>query len=105
MIITIINILHLSLYISLLSSVIIPNKKFKELSLIFLLFLLAQFIMNKGKCILTEMEYFFKKEQKTEGLLFRLINPIIKRDENYFNYYYYIIHILWIIILMYQIFF
>ena len=101
----IINTLHILLYISLLSSVFIPVRKIKELSLIFLVFLMAQFIINQGKCFLTEVEYFFKKEKKSEGLLYRLIYPVIKRDEKYFNNYYYIIHILWIIILFYQIFF
>ena len=100
--ISLIRLLHLSLFIILISSIFISNYSLKEFSLIILGFLLLQYIANYGKCFLTELEYLLMGENYKEGFLFRLINPIIKRDENYFNYYYYIIHISLIFILFYQ---
>jgi hypothetical protein len=97
-----IRILHFLLFISLLSSIFISDYVFKELALIILFFLLLQYITNYGKCTLTQLEYLIMGEDYREGFLYRLINPIINRDENYFNYYYYLFHILWIIILIYQ---
>ena len=99
-----IKLLHFALFISLLISVFISNNKFKELSLIILLFLLLQYILNYGKCTLTQLEYLVMGENYKQGFLYRLINPVINRDENYFNNFYYIFHILWIIILIYQLF-
>ena len=101
----IIILLHLFLFITLLSSIFISNYTLKELSLIMLLFLLLQYLSNYGKCTLTQLEYMIMGENYKEGFLYRLINPIIKRDENYFNYYYYIFHLLWIIILIYQLYY
>jgi len=99
-----IRFLHFLLFILLLSSIFIPNNSFKELSLMMLLFLLVQYLSNYGKCTLTQLEYLLMGEDYQNGFLYRLINPVIKRDENYFNYYYYIIHLLWIIILIYQLY-
>ena len=102
MIIYIIKFMHLLLFLILLLSIFISNNLYKLLSLIILIFLLLQFIINEGKCCLTELEYIIKKEKYKEGFLYRLINPIIKRNENYFDNYYYLFHITWIIILLYQ---
>ena len=100
----IIRFLHFLLFITLLSSIFIQNIQLKELSLMILLFLLLQFLSNYGKCTLTQLEYLVMGKEYQNGFLYRLINPVIKRDENYFNYYYYIIHLLWIFILIYQLY-
>jgi hypothetical protein len=99
----IIQILHILLFLFLSCSIFISEIKIKQIALIILIFLFIQYIINYGKCGLTELEYFIMGEKYKEGFLYRLITPVIKRDENYFNYYYYIFHILWIIILCYQI--
>ena len=99
-----IRLVHFILFITLFSSIFIKNNIVKELSLMMLLFLLLQYLTNYGKCGLTQLEYLIMGEKYQEGFLYRLINPIIKRDENYFNYYYYIFHLLWIIILIYQLY-
>ena len=99
----IIQILHILLFLFLASSIFISNIKIKQIAFILLIFLFFQYIINYGKCGLTELEYFIMGKKYKEGFLYRLITPIIKRDEHYFNYYYYIFHILWIIILYYQI--
>ena len=99
-----IRLLHLVLYISLILSIFQNNYLLKELALIILLFLLVQFITNYGKCTLTQIEYLIMGKKYKDGFLYRLINPIIRRDENYFNYYYYLIHLSLIVILIYQLY-
>jgi hypothetical protein len=104
-ILLIIKLLHLLLIIFLLSSIFINNKKNKKYALIILIFLLLQYITNYGKCGLTQFEYLIMQENYKNGFLYRLINPIIQKDEKYIDYYYYIFHLLWILILVYQLYF
>ena len=98
----IIQLLHLLLVIGVFSSIFIQNYNIKQLALTFLIFILVQYITNYGKCGLTELEYIYKGEQYQEGFLYRLIKPIITVQEIYFNKYIYLAHIIWIIILGYQ---
>lgn len=102
MISKIIQLLHLILIISIFSSVFIPKLEMKKLSLTFLLFIFAQFITNYGKCGLTELEYAIRGEKYTEGFIYRLVKPIITIPEKYFDQHLYWIHVLWILILGYQ---
>jgi hypothetical protein len=102
MIIQLINFLHLILVLVVSSSIFIPNYKIKQLALTFLIFLLAQYITNYGRCGLTELEYVIKGEKYQEGFLYRLIKPVITVKEDYFNNQLYLIHILYIVILSYQ---
>ena len=105
LILFLIRFLHLLLFLFLLLSIFINNKNYKEVSLTILLFLLFHYLTNYGKCGLTQLEYILLQENYKKGFLYRLINPIINKDEKYFNYYFYIFHILWICILINQIFF
>ena len=102
MIIKIIQLLHLILIITIFSSVFIPEKEIKKLSFTMLLFIFAQFITNYGKCGLTELEYALRGEKYKEGFIYRLIKPIITVPEEYFKKHLYWIHVLWILILGYQ---
>ncbi len=102
MILQIINLLHLSLVLGVASSIFISNYQIKKFGLTFLLFLLAQYITNYGRCGLTELEYIVKGEKYQEGFLYRLIKPVITVKEDYFNNQLYLIHILYIGILWYQ---
>lgn len=102
MIVNIIQFLHLILVLSVISSIFISNLEFKKLSLTFLLFIFAQYITNYGKCGLTELEYAIRGKECKEGFIYRLIKPIITVPEKYFNEHFYWIHILWILILGYQ---
>ena len=98
----VIYILHLILVICLVTSIFINNNTFKHMSLIILIFLLIHYITNNSMCLLTELEYYFKKEKYKEGFLYRLIKPILTTPEEYVNKYIYLLHILWIIILFVQ---
>lgn len=98
----IINLVHQILVLGLFISVGVDNYAYKKLAFTLLLFILAQFITNYGKCGLTELEYLFKGEKYEEGFIYRIVKPIITVPENYFNNLYYVGHILWIVILWKQ---
>lgn len=105
MIVQIIQLLHLILVIGLLASVFVPNIDYKILCLVFLIYILFQYLTNYGRCGLTEIEYLFKKEKYKEGFLYRLIKPIITVPEKYFDKYLFLIHIIWIVSLIFQIYY
>jgi hypothetical protein len=105
MIVQIIRLLHLILVIGILASVFVPNKDYKIASLVFLIYILFQYLTNYGRCGLTEIEYLFKKEKYQEGFLYRLIKPIITVPEKYFDKYLFLIHIILIVSLSFQIYY
>ena len=100
-----IRVLHIAIIISILLSVIIPNCCLKKLVLTLLIFLLIQYILGYEKCGLTQLEYYFLGEKYQSGFLYRLINPLIKVRQEYFYHGIMYIHILIIIILIYQIYY
>ena len=102
MIITIINFLHIILILFLSLSVFIDNYQIKQMAFILLLLIFGQYITNHGRCGLTELEYIFTQENYKEGFIYRTVKPVITLPENYFNKYYYVLHILWICILWFQ---
>ena len=103
MIITIINFLHIILILFLSLSVFIDNSRIKTQALILLILIFGQYITNYGRCGLTELEYIFTQKNYKEGFIYRIVKPVITLPENYFNKYYYVLHILWICILWLQI--
>ena len=100
MIVKIIQSLHLLLVLIVIFSIFIKNKKLKSNVFVFLIFLLFHY----GKCGLTEFEYLFTQEKYKEGFLYRLIKPVITMPEKYFDKYLIVLHLVWIIILYYQIY-
>lgn len=102
-------ILHLILIIGVVSSLFMPytdvndlRYRFKLWIFIFLIYLLAQYLTGYQKCGLTEFEYYIKGENYKEGFLYRLIKPIITIPESYFRKYLMYIHIIWVLILGWQ---
>ena len=102
MIVKSIQLLHLILVLGIASSIFIPNIEIKKLALTFLLFIFAQYITNYGKCGLTEIEYAIRGEDYKEGFIYRLVKPVITVPEEYFDKQLYWIHLIWILILGYQ---
>ena len=102
MILNVIQILHFLLVSIIFLSIFIPNDQIKKLSLTLLIFIFLQYITNYGKCGLTELEYMIKGEKYKEGFIYRLVKPIITIPEKYFNQHLYVIHIIWMFILGYQ---
>ncbi|XWV25761.1 hypothetical protein QJ857_gp1327 [Tupanvirus soda lake] len=100
-----IKIVHLIIVVGVISSVFINVCYIKQLALTLLIFLMIQYILGYEKCGLTQLEYWILGEDKYQkGFIYRLINPIIKVPENYFYNGLLYLHILWVIILIYQIY-
>jgi len=101
-----IRIVHLLIVIGVIVSVFINNCRFKQLALVLLIFLLVQYMLGYEKCGLTELEYWILGEKKyKQGFMYRLINPMIKVPETYFSNGLIYAHLLWIAILVYQIYY
>jgi hypothetical protein len=100
----IIQLLHIFLVIFLISSVFVPSCTVKKIAFILLIFLMIQYIFKFGKCGLTQLEYAVLGENYKQGFLYRLVNPVVCVPEHYFNYGFYIVHVLWIVILGYQLY-
>lgn len=100
--------LHFILVTVIFSSIFLYGKSrivsnIKNISFAFLIYLLLQYATGYSKCGLTEFEYYIKGEKYQEGFLYRLIKPVINKPEKYFYRKLFIFHIIWIIILGYQI--
>ena len=103
MLVNIIKIIHLIIVILIVSSIFIDNLFFKKNVLVFLVYLLFQYLTGYEKCGLTELEYLVMNQKYKEGFMYRIINPIIKVPEHYFNKWLFVFHILYIIILLSQV--
>ena len=104
LLVNLIKLVHLAIVVIVFLSIFTNKCRIKELALTLLLFLLIQYSLGNEKCGLTQLEYMLLGEEKhQQGFIYRLINPIIKVPENYFNNGLLYIHIIWIVILIYQI--
>ncbi len=102
---TIIKVLHLALVIGIVGSVFISDCKIKAFALTILIFLLIQYAFGFKKCGLTQLEYMVMGEKKyQQGFIYRIVNPVISVPEKYFYNGLFYFHLLWIIILVYQLY-
>lgn len=99
----IIQLLHIILIISIVSSVFINNIELKKFTLGILILLFIQYVTNYGRCGLTEIEYMVLGEKYKEGFIYRLIKPVIDVSEEYVEYNIIILHTIWMFILYFQI--
>jgi len=97
--VNIIKIIHLIIVLAIISAPFINNYKLKETIYIFLIYLLLQYISGYERCGLTEIEYLLMGKKYEEGFMYRLIKPIIKIPESYFDKYKIIIHLIYIYVL------
>jgi hypothetical protein len=100
----IINILHLILFCILFISPFINDCAIKLNSIIILVFISVHFITKYGKCGIINCERFFLKENFKDGFFFKLIKPVISYKNNIFYEKFFNIIILYIIILMIQVY-
>ena len=101
----IIKLLHLILVIFIVIAPFLPNKQIKFNIFIILVYLLFQYLTGYNRCGLTELEYYVMGEKYQEGFLYRLINPIIKLPEDYFDKCILVFHLIYVFILGMQIYF
>lgn len=99
----IVQIIHIGAIIAMVSAVFVKSIWFKQIILAVLILLMFQYLSGYGRCGLTELEYAIlgEKEHKN-GFIYRIINPMITVNETYINYGIYVIHVLLIAILFYQ---
>jgi hypothetical protein len=102
MLLNIIKLFHLIVIIFIVIAPVYPNEQLKKIVFILLLYLFFQYISGYEKCGLTILEYIVMGEKYQEGFIYRLINPIIKIPEKYFDQYLFYIHCIYIVILYTQ---
>jgi hypothetical protein len=102
MIANIIKIIHLVLVFFIIIAPFINSLEIKKHVLVFLLYLLFQYLTGYNRCGLTQLEYYVMGEEYQEGFLYRIINPIIKIPEKYFEDFLYLFHVIYVLILIYQ---
>lgn len=102
MLINLIKIIHTLIVLSVCVSPFIDNIILKKFVFVFLLYLLFQYISGYERCGLTELEYLVMGEEYQQGFMYRIINPLIKVPEKYFDKYIFVIHIIYIFILYSQ---
>ena len=105
MFITMVRIIHFLLVGSILISPLINDITYKKYILILLLYLLFQYVTGAERCGLTKLEYYLMGEDYQNGFLYRIINPVIRVPEKYFEKYLFIVHLCYIIIILYQLYY
>jgi hypothetical protein len=100
----IIRIIHFILVALIVISPFVNSIYLKKNILIFLIYLLFQYLTGYQKCGLTQLEYLAMGQKYQEGFLYRLINPWIKIPESYFDKWLFVVHIILIMVLIYQIY-
>ena len=100
----IIKSLHLLFYLLLIISPFIYDCSYKLNSCVILIFILFHFVSKYGKCGIINIERFFLKEYFKNGFFYKLIKPVIDYRQNIFFDKLYYLHILYILILLIQIY-
>ena len=99
MIVSLIRGIHYAIIIAVAVAPFVSWPIYRNTAEIFLIYLFLQYITGYEKCGLTVLEYLVMGEKYAEGFLYRIINPLIKIPENYFNKYLILVHILYIYLL------
>jgi hypothetical protein len=102
MLANIIKLIHLIIVFLVAIAPLYPNRLLKKTVFILLLYLFFQYISGYERCGLTVLEYVIMGEKYQEGFIYRLINPIIKIPEKYFEQYLFYLHSIYIVILYMQ---
>jgi hypothetical protein len=100
----VIRALHLLIILFIILSPFIDNKQIKTYVLVFLSYLIFQYITGYRKCGLTELEYKIMGKEYKNGFLYRLINPMINIPEFYLDEIVQGVHIILIFVLYYQLY-
>ena len=95
----IIKLIHLILVIFIVIAPFVSNRQIKINMFIILVYLLFQYLTGYNKCGLTELEYYIMGKDYQQGFLYRLICPVIKVSEDYFDKWIFIFHLIYVGIL------
>jgi len=99
---TIIDTIHIILIITVIVSPILTSCLIKELVLILLVFISIHYITKYGKCGLINIERYFLGDNFKNGIVYRLIKPVISYKNNIFYENFFWLIIIYILILYYQ---
>lgn len=105
MLVNIIKIIHFIIVSIVIIAPFIDNSILKQNVLVFLIYLLFQYLTGYERCGFTELEYLVMGKEYEEGFLYRIINPIIKVPENYFNKWLILFHVFYVFILFCQLYY
>jgi hypothetical protein len=93
---------HIMLFYSLALSPLITDCYLKKINLILIMFLCIQYVTKYGKCGLINIERYFLGDNFKNGIVYRLIKPVISYKNNIFYEYFFWLIIIYIFILYYQ---
>jgi hypothetical protein len=99
-----IKLFHILFVVSCLFAPIVEDCEFKLLMFILITFTLVHYILKHGKCGLINIERFFLGDDFKNGILYRLIKPIISYKNNIFYEKLMFLHIAIICVLFYQLY-
>jgi hypothetical protein len=100
----IILICHIVLFCGIVFSPLIHECQYKKIILVLILFMIIQFVTKYGKCGLINIEKYFLKDKFKEGFVYRLIKPIICYKINPFGGKYFILLLIYVLILVFQLY-
>lgn len=98
----VVRIIHLLVLIAIFISVFIPNRIFKTVILILLIFIIIQYLIGIPICILTKLEYMCMGKEYESGFVYRLVNPVVNITEKKIAHGLIFFKIIWIVILIVQ---
>jgi hypothetical protein len=98
----IINTIHIILVVIIAFTPIVKSCLLKELVLILLIFVSIHYITRYGKCGLINIERYFLGDNFKNGIVYRLIKPVISYKNNFFYKNLFWLIIIYIFIIYFQ---
>ena len=99
-----IRLFHILFVVSCLFAPFVEDCEFKLLMFILTTFTLFHYLLKHGKCGLINIERFFLGDDFKNGIVYRLIKPIISYKNNIFYEKLMFLHITIICVLFYQLY-
>ena len=91
--------IHYAIVLAIGIAPFVPYYWYRNTACVFLIYLLLQYVTGYERCGLTIMEYLVLGKKYESGFLYRVINPIIKVPEHYFDKYLIAVHLFYIYLL------
>jgi len=99
MLVELIRGIHYAIILAIAIAPFITWQLYRNTACIFLIYLLLQYITGYERCGLTVMEFLVLGKKYESGFLYRVINPVIKVPEHYFDKYLIGVHLFYIYLL------
>jgi hypothetical protein len=99
MLVELIRGIHYAIILAIAIAPFVTWPLYRNTACIFLIYLLLQYITGYERCGLTVMEFLVLGKKYESGFLYRVINPVIKVPEHYFDKYLIGVHLFYIYLL------